>query len=182
MMMTIACTGRTLKASDKAKAVKGMMPNWQRKPIAMPQGRLMWPHNLLESTVQPMENMTIPSITVSTMLNTRPSTSLKLLGGIRQLLPEQTVAKESQAGGKVTALSMFIVDSVTEENAEDRWLQIKEETESKVPLVSLRFQQTAPVSPRPISNKTSAIVATVLLSALYASAVTNQRRKSGEKG
>lgn len=92
MMMTMACTGSTLKASDKAKAVKGMMPNWQRKPMMMPQGFLMWPHNFRASTVQPMENMTMASITVSTVLNTTPSVALKSLVGARQFAPEQIVA------------------------------------------------------------------------------------------
>lgn len=116
MMMTTACTGSTPNASDKAKAVKGIMPNWHRKPMTIPQGLLMWPHSLWESTVQPMENMTIASIMVSTVLNTKLSIALKSLAGTRQLEPEQTVAKESQAGGTmVVAFSVDIVDDVMEE-------------------------------------------------------------------
>lgn len=116
MMMTTAWTGSTPKASDKAKAVKGMMPNWQRKPMTMPHGLLMWPHSFLVSTVQPMENMTMASITVSTVLSTRLSTALESLGGTRQFGPEQTVATESQAKGTtVFTLNMDMVDSVMEE-------------------------------------------------------------------
>lgn len=104
IMMTTACTGSTPKASDKAKAVNGMMPNWQRKPMMMPQGFLMWPHSFSVSTVQPMENITKASITVSTVLNTRPSISLKLLGGMRQFLPEQTVAAVLQTGSTIVVV------------------------------------------------------------------------------
>lgn len=125
MMMTIACTGCTLKANDKAKAVKGMMPNWQRKPMMMPQGLLMWPHNFLASTVQPMENMTRASIVVSTALNTTPSISLKLLGGTRQFVPEQIVARESQpVGTAIIALNMDIVDNVMREEEDNQWLPV----------------------------------------------------------
>lgn len=113
IMMTTACTGSTPKASDKTKAVKGMMPNWQRKPMMIPQGFLMWPHSLSASTVHPMENMTKASITVSTVLNTTLSISLKLLGGTRQFVPEQTVAAESQTRGTaVIAMDEDIVDIV----------------------------------------------------------------------
>lgn len=141
MMMTTACTGSTPKASDKAKAVKGMMPNWQRKPMTMPQGFLMWPNSLLASTVQPMENMTIASMMVSTVLNTRLSIALKSLGGARQFAPEQTVATESQVvGTTVVALKMDIVESVISEVSSE--------------LVILRFHEATPVSPSPISRKT----------------------------
>ena len=92
MMMAMACTGKTLNAKDRAKAVKGMMPNWQRKPMKMPQGLLMCPHSLVESTVQPMENITMASMIVSTTLSTRLRMSLKLLGGTRQSVPEHLVA------------------------------------------------------------------------------------------
>lgn len=114
MMMTIACTGSTWKAIAKAKAVKGMIPNWHRKPMKMPQGLLMWPHSLLASTVQPMENMTIASIMVSTMLNTVPRVSLKLLGGIRQSVPEQIVARPSQLKG--TAVVVMVGGKMGEES------------------------------------------------------------------
>lgn len=110
MMMTTACTGSTLKASDKAKAVKGMMPNWQRKPMTMPQGLLRWPKSLSESTVQPMENMTKASMTVSTVLNTRLRIALKSLSGARQFGPEQIAAVDSQVIGTAeVAWKMAIV-------------------------------------------------------------------------
>lgn len=108
MMMTTACTGCTWKASDKAKAEKGMMPNWQRKPMTMPQGLLRWPHSFVISTVQPMANMTRASMTVSTVLNTRPSISLKLLGGTRQSVPEQTVARGSQPAGTAVVMVAYV--------------------------------------------------------------------------
>lgn len=95
IMITTACTGMTWKANAKANAVKGMMPNWQRNPMMMPQGFLMWPHSFVESTVQPMENMTIASMMVSVVLIATPRISLKLLGGTRQSGPEHTVARES---------------------------------------------------------------------------------------
>lgn len=119
MMMTIACTGSTWKANDKAKAVKGMMPNWQRKPMKMPHGLLRWPNSFLASTVQPMANMTIASITVSTVLNTRLKIALKLLGGARQFVPEQTVERESQTAGIVV---VAIVDVVMGEEEDNRWI------------------------------------------------------------
>jgi len=113
MMMTTACKGSTPKASDKAKAVKGMMPNWHRKPMTMPQGLLMWPQSFWASTVQPMENMTMASITVSTMLNTKLSMSLKLLEGTRQFVPEHTVEKGSQLlEAAAVAMNVDIVDNV----------------------------------------------------------------------
>lgn len=98
MMMTTACTGMTLKAKAKANAAKGMMPNWQRKPMKMPQGLLTWPHSLAASTVQPMENMTIASMMVRVVLIARLRIWLKLSGGTRQLGPEQTVARASHSG------------------------------------------------------------------------------------
>lgn len=97
MMMTTACTGMTWKAKAKANAVKGMMPNWQRKPMKMPQGLLMCPHSLAASTVQPMENMTIASIMVRVVLIARLRIWLKLSGGTRQFGPEQTVARGSHS-------------------------------------------------------------------------------------
>lgn len=121
MMMTIACTGSTRKASAKAKAVKGMMPNWQRKPMKMPQGLLMWPHSFLASTVHPMANMTIASIVVSTVLSTRLSVALKLLAGTRQFVPEQTVARESQPVGTVI---IVMVRNVMGEEEDKRGLPI----------------------------------------------------------
>lgn len=104
MMMTIACTGSTWKTSAKAKAVKGMMPNWQRKPIMMPQGLLMCPHSFMASTVQPMANITRASMTVSTVLITWLSVALKLLGGTRQFAPEQTVVREPHSMGSAVVI------------------------------------------------------------------------------
>lgn len=122
MMMTTACTGSTPKASDKAKAVKGMMPNWQRKPMTMPQGRLMWPHSFSASTVQPMENMTMASITVSTTLNAKLSMSLKLLGGTRQFVPEHNVERGSHPVGTAEgAMNMDIVDVVMGTEEKRKW-------------------------------------------------------------
>lgn len=121
MIMTTACTGSTLKARDKANAVNGMMPNWQRKPMAMPQGFLMWAHSFDNSTVQPIENMTIASIMVSTVLNTKLSVALKSLGGTRQLLPEQTVAAESHSTSRVVvAMDVDIVDDVMNKKVEKK--------------------------------------------------------------
>lgn len=80
-----------MKAADKAKAVKGMMPNWQRKPIAMPQGLFRCPQSFWTSTAHPMVNIIKASMKVSTMLNARLSFALKSLG-TRQLAPEQIVA------------------------------------------------------------------------------------------
>lgn len=111
MMMTTACTAWTLKASDKAKAVKGIIPNWQRKPMIMPHGFLMWPHNFTAPTVQPMANMTMASKMVSTVLITTPRMALKLLGGTRQSVPEQAVAALSQiAGSMVVGFSVDIAE------------------------------------------------------------------------
>ncbi|KAJ8388562.1 hypothetical protein AAFF_G00132760 [Aldrovandia affinis] len=97
MRMATACTGSTSKASASAKAQNGMMPNWHRKPTKMPQGRRTCPHSLGASTVQPMENMTMASMTVSTALSTMLRISLKLLGGTRQEAPEHSVALGRQA-------------------------------------------------------------------------------------
>lgn len=108
MMMTTACTGCTWKASDKAKAEKGMMPNWQRKPMMMPQGLLRWANSFVAFTVQPMANMIRASMTVSTVLNARPSTALKLLGGMRQSVPEQTVARGSQPAGTAVVMVEYV--------------------------------------------------------------------------
>lgn len=183
MMMTTACTGSTPKASDKAKAVKGMMPNWQRKPMMMPQGFLIWPHSFSASTVQPIENMTMASITVSTVLNTRPSIALKSPGGTRQFEPEQIVATVSQAlGTAVIALNMVIVDNVLGEendpsvapNLKGDWRRVSSE------LVILRFHKTTPVSPT--SKKMMAKVGrTVQLTALYADPATAKKSWEGIK-
>lgn len=106
IMMTTAWTGMTWKAKDKANAVKGMMPNWQRNPTKMPQGFLMWPHSFMISTVQPMANMTIASIMVSVVLIATPRISLKLFGGTRQLLPEHTVARGSHSDTANVAMAV----------------------------------------------------------------------------
>ncbi|MED6275878.1 hypothetical protein CHARACLAT_031134, partial [Characodon lateralis] len=150
MMMTMACTGSTPKAKDSAKAVKGMMPNWQRKPMTMPQGFLMWLHSFSASTVQPMANMTKASITVSTVLNTRLRTALKLLGGMRQFAPEQTVARESQ---DISTTDVFIVNN-------------KMEGEDSI----LRFHKMIPMCPSVLVQRSDGDSGggSVLLSALYA--------------
>lgn len=98
MIMTTAWMGSTLNARASAKAVKGMMPNWHKNPMKMPQGLRMCPHSCLTSTVQPIANMTMASMTVSTVLITNPRISLKLLGGTRQDMPEQMVALTGQMG------------------------------------------------------------------------------------
>lgn len=90
--MTTACTGSTWKTRAKMNAVKGMMPNWQRKPMKIPHGRRMCAQSLRTSTVQPMANMTMANITVSTTLRTVLRIMLKLLSGTRHDVPEHTVA------------------------------------------------------------------------------------------
>ncbi|KAG7236589.1 hypothetical protein INR49_000761 [Caranx melampygus] len=94
-----------------------VLHNWEFwKPVSSAMVRHLKQTSLWESTVQPMENMTIASIMVSTVLNTKLSIALKSLAGTRQLEPEQTVAKESQVGGTmVVAFSVDIVDDVMEE-------------------------------------------------------------------
>lgn len=74
--------------------------------MKIPQGLLMWPHSFLASTVQPMENITMASMTVSTVLSTVPRTALKLLGGTRQSVPEQMVAWSSQPSGTVAMVGV----------------------------------------------------------------------------
>lgn len=112
--MTTACMGSTWKASEKANAVKGMMPNWQRKPMKIPHGRRMCAQSLWTSTVQPMANMTMASITVRTVLRTVLRIILKLLSGTRHDVPEHTVALTLQIaiGGDI----MNPVSVVTEIN------------------------------------------------------------------
>lgn len=145
-MTAIACSGITPKARDRIKPVKGMMPNWQRKPMKMPQGRLRWLNSFLESTVQPMENMTIASITVSPMLNTTFSISFRLLGGTRQLAPEQTVALESQTRGPtVVGSDADMADVVMGEGVKNQWLPLWE----KKRRFPLRFHKTSPAYPPP---------------------------------
>lgn len=90
--MTTACMGSTWKTRAKMNAVKGMMPNWQRKPMKIPHGRRMCAQSLCTSTVQPMANMTMANITVSTTLRTVLRIMLKLLSGTRHDVPEHTVA------------------------------------------------------------------------------------------
>lgn len=94
--MTTACTGSTWKASEKANAVKGMIPNWQRKPMKIPHGRRTCAQSLCTSTVQPMENITMASMTVSTILRTVLRIMLKSLSGTRHDVPEHTVASTLQ--------------------------------------------------------------------------------------
>lgn len=98
MMMTIAWIGSTLKIDESAKAVKGMMPNWHRKPMKMPQGLRMCTQSFLASTVQPIENMTKASMTVSVVLIATLRMSLNGSRGTRQDVPVQMVAFTGQTG------------------------------------------------------------------------------------
>ncbi len=98
MMMTIAWTGSTLKINESAKAVKGMMPNWHKKPMKMPQGLRMCIQSCLASTLQPIENMTKASMTVSVVLITTLRMSLNGSRGTRQDVPMQMVAFTGQTG------------------------------------------------------------------------------------
>lgn len=107
--MTTAWMGCTLKASERANAVKGMMPNWQRKPMKIPHGRQMCAQSLCMSTVQPMANMTIASMTVSTMLRTVLRIILKLLSGTRHDSPEHTVAMALQVARDVDMMNPVLV-------------------------------------------------------------------------
>ncbi len=77
--------------------------------MMMPQGVLMWPHSFMRSTVQPMENMTIATITVSTALNTTLRTALKLLAGTRQFVPEQVVARGSHTSGTAVVTADIVI-------------------------------------------------------------------------
>lgn len=103
--MTTACIGSTLKASEKANAVKGMIPNWQRKPMKIPHGRRICAQSLCTSTVQPMENMTMANMAVSTELKTVLSNKLKSLSGTRQDVPEHTVALTLQVARGVDMIN-----------------------------------------------------------------------------
>lgn len=94
---TTAWIGRMLKAKDSKKAVRGIIPNWQRKPTTIPQGLFMWPKKFLSSTLQPMENITRASIIVRTVLKTTLKVWLKLSSGNTQDVPSQTVAFAGQA-------------------------------------------------------------------------------------
>jgi len=104
-MITIAWTGSTLKISESAKAVKGMIPNWHRKPIKMPHGLRMCTQSFLASTVQPIENMTKASRMVSVVLITTLRMSLNGSRGTRQDVPEQMVAFSGQVGSGVHILT-----------------------------------------------------------------------------
>lgn len=89
--------------------------------MKMPHGLLMWPHSFKASTVQPMENMIIASMMVSTVLSTTPRTALKLLGGTKQpsrSAPEQIVATASQPSG--TAYVAIVVNAMGEEEDNQR--------------------------------------------------------------
>lgn len=107
--MTTAWIGSTWKASERANAAKGMMPNWQRKPMKIPHGRRICAQSLCTSTVQPMENMTMASMTVSTMLRTVLRITLKLLSGTRQDVPEHTVALTLQVTGCADMMNPVLV-------------------------------------------------------------------------
>lgn len=96
--ITTAWVGCTWKASERANAVKGIIPNWHRKPIKMPHGRQMCAQSLCTSTVHPMENMTMASMTVSTVLKTVLRMMLKSFSGTRHDVLEHTVALAWQVG------------------------------------------------------------------------------------
>ena len=96
MITTTAWTGRMSKATDRMNPVRGMIPNWQRKPIHMPHGRFTCPRNFLISTLHPMENITRARREVSTVLRTVLRMALKLLSGATQDEPLQTVALAKQ--------------------------------------------------------------------------------------
>ena len=94
---TTAWTGSTSKTRDSKKAVRGIIPNWQRKPTRIPQGLFMWYQNFLSSTLQPMENITKATMIVRTILKTKLKVALKLLSGNTQDVPSQIVAFARQA-------------------------------------------------------------------------------------
>ena len=96
MRTTTAWMGMISKATERMNPVRGMIPNWQRKPMQMPHGRFMCPRNFLSSTLHPMENITRANRTVRTTLRTALRTALKLLSGTRQDVPLQTVALAKQ--------------------------------------------------------------------------------------
>lgn len=94
---TTAWIGSTLKASDSKKAVRGIIPNWQRKPTKIPQGLFMWFQNFLISTLQPMENITKASMIVRTVLKVTLKERLKSSSGNTQDVPLQIVAFAGQS-------------------------------------------------------------------------------------
>lgn len=99
--------------------------------MKMPHGLLMWPHSFKASTVQPMENMIIASMMVSTVLSTKPRTALKSLSGTKQpsrSAPEQIVATASQPSG--TAYVAIVINTTGEEEdnqrrVEERFLRVQ---------------------------------------------------------
>lgn len=97
IITTTAWIGSTLKARDSKKAVRGIIPNWQRKPTKIPQGLFMWPQNFWSSTLQPMENITKASRIVRTVLKTTLKVSLKVFSDSTQDVPSQIVAFAGQA-------------------------------------------------------------------------------------
>lgn len=62
----------------------------------MPHGRFMCSRNFLTSTLHPMENITIASKMVKTVLRITLKMLLKLLAGTTQDAPSQTVAVAKQ--------------------------------------------------------------------------------------
>lgn len=62
----------------------------------MPHGRFICPRNFFISTLQPMENITIASRMVKTVLRTTLRMALKLLTGTTQDEPLQIVAVAKQ--------------------------------------------------------------------------------------
>lgn len=96
IITTTAWIGRMLKAKESKKAVRGIIPNWQRKPTNIPQGLLKWPKKFLISTLQPMENITIASRIVRIVLKTTLKVWLKFSSGNTQDVPSQIVAFAAQ--------------------------------------------------------------------------------------
>lgn len=96
MITATACIGSTSNASASTKPVRGIIPNWQRKPTRMPQGLLMCPKNFGSSTLQPMENITSASMIVRTVLKIRLRVLLESSAGSTQEVPWQTVAAAEQ--------------------------------------------------------------------------------------
>lgn len=97
IITTTAWIGRTLKAKESKKAVRGIIPNWQRKPTNIPQGLFKCPKKFLSSTLQPMENITKASMIVRTVLKTTLKVWLKVSSGNTQDVPSQIVAFAGQA-------------------------------------------------------------------------------------
>lgn len=70
MRTAIAWKGFREKLRASRYAVRGMSPNWQISPTAMPQGLLKCDHSFRISTEHPKENMTRPTIRADTTVKT----------------------------------------------------------------------------------------------------------------